>query len=121
MKIILSFILAMSFSFADEPNVKFVKKGHVVERDTFLVTKEQMEKFVELSEKNKLLGQKIVTLENLSANYLDQISYHKQRAHDLQKELDWSETKGYFKTTGGFLVGVILTGFASYAAIRSTK
>lgn len=120
MSIIISFILALSFSFAQD-NVKFVKKGHVVEIDSFIVSREQMKKFVELSEKNKLLEQKVVTLENLSANYLDQISYHKQRAHDLQKELDWSETKGYFKTTGGFLAGIVLTGLASYAAIRSAK
>ena len=120
MRVLLVFLLSTSLCFSNDKNVTFVKKGHVVENEAFLVTREQMEKFVELDKENALLKQKVVTLENLSKNYLDQISYHKSRANDLQKELDWSEAKGYFKTTGGFLLGVLVTGFASYAAIRSS-
>ena len=120
MKIFLSvLLLASSLSFGQ--NVTSVKKGFVVEQDGFFVTKSQMQEFVKTDKENKLLKEKIVSLEMLSTNYLDQISYHKDRANNLQKELDWSEAKGYFKTTGGFLVGVIITGFASYAAIRSTE
>lgn len=121
MKIILSFVLIFSFNFANAQNVKKVDRGHVVEKEAFLVTREQMEEFVELDKENKLLKQKIVSLEQLSKNYLDQIEYHKKRANNLQSELDWSETKGYFKTTGGFLLGAVLTGFASYAAIRASE
>jgi tetrahydromethanopterin S-methyltransferase subunit B len=121
MKAILSLLLIFSFSFANAQNVKAVDKGFVVEEKGFFVTREQMEKFVELDKENKLLKQKVVTLEQLSANYLEQIDYHKNRANRLQADLDWSETKGYFKTAGGFIVGTILTGLISYGAFKAAN
>lgn len=118
-KVFIFLFVISSSLFAGE--VTPVVKGEKAPSDGYFVTEKQMKRFIEINEENKVLTQQVLTLKDLAANNEIQLSYYKKRVDHLESELSWSETKGYFKTGGGFIVGVLATSVSMYAALQVTK
>lgn len=114
--LILTIMLLSSSVFGKD--VVAVKKGAISPSDGYFVSNSQMARFIELNEENKILKKQVITLKDLALNHESQITFYKKRVTHLESELTWQQTKGIFKTTGAFFIGVLATSAAAYAAIQ---
>ena len=119
MKIILILLLTLSQVFALD--VTPVKKGDPSPEDGFFVDAENMKKFREINEKKKNLEKQVVTLEDLGVINEERIKIHKTMLSNTEREVSKERTKGNLKGLGGFILGVLATSVAAYAAIRVSK
>ena len=119
MKLLLIILLTMSQAFAID--VTPVKKGDPSPKDGFFVDTENMKKFREINEKKKNLEKQVVTLEDLGVINEERIKIHKTMLSNTEREVSKERTKGNLKGLGGFILGVLATSVAAYAAIRVSK
>lgn len=119
MKLLIILLFSISTTFAQ--NVQTIKKGESAPADGFFVTKEQMQKFVDTDKENKLLKKKVIKLEQLQIVQDQRIELYKNRVTELDKELVRESRRGSFKGIGGFVLGVLATSAAAYAAIQVSK
>jgi hypothetical protein len=119
MKIILTLLLTISQAFAID--VQPIKKGSPAPNDGFFVDSENMKKLRNINEEKKLLEKENIDLRELSIVHETRIENYRQLNKDVEKELRWEKTKSNFSGVGGFIIGVLATSLAAYAAMQATK
>lgn len=112
MKILILLLFTLNITFAQQ--IAPIKTGERALHDGFLVDK----KFAELATANDKkvdILEKKVELQDLRINVTEeQAKFYKDKA---KKE----EARSTWKGIGGFVLGVLATSLASYAAIKATK
>ncbi len=112
MKLILAILISLNICFAQ--TIQPITKGESAPKSGYLVDK----KFAELATSNdkevRLLRAKTASLKDLQVTQEEQVSLYKKRAEK-------AETRGDLKGIGGFLLGVLATGLASYVAIKVSE
>lgn len=119
MKILLIFCLTISSAFAIDVNP--IKKGEPAPRDGFFVDPENMKDLRQINEDKKRLEQQNLKLKDLSAVQNERIGLYKEEVKEQNKAIRKERTKGDIKGIGGFLLGVLATSVAAYAAIKVSK
>lgn len=119
MKIILIIILTITQAFAID--VDPIKKGQPAPYDGFIIDKDNIKEMRKINEEKKLLEKENIKLKDLSIINEERIENYKSFADDADKELRWEKTKGNMKGIGGFILGVVATSLAAYAAIKISK
>ena len=115
--IVLLFCITQVFAIDVQP----IKKGHKAPEDGFFVNPPNMKKLRKINEDKKILEKENLKLKDLSAIQDQQIDNYRELSKESQKELRKEKTKGNFKGIGGFVLGVLATSLAAYAAIRVTR
>lgn len=119
MKILIILLFTISTAFAQ--NVRQIKAGEAAPSDGFFVTKEQLQKFVDTDQDRELLRLKVIKLEELQVVQDERINLYRSRITEIDKELTRSTRRGSFKGIGGFVLGVLATSAAAYAAIQVSR
>jgi hypothetical protein len=119
MKILLIILFSITNCYAID--VTPVKKGDIVKTDGFHIDQPNMKKLRKINEDKKVLEKKVTKLEDLAAINEQRVETYKKLSQESEDQLRWEKTKGNFKGIGGFLVGVLATSLAAYAAIRISK
>jgi len=119
MKLLMLLLFTITSTFAID--VVPVKKGDLAPKDGFFVDAENMKKFREINEKKKNLEKQVATLEELGRIQEHRISIYSEMLVNTEKELHKEKFKSNLKGIGGFVVGVLATSVAAYAAIRVSK
>jgi hypothetical protein len=119
MKILLIFTFFLNYAYAID--VVPVKKGDTVQEDGFLVDPSGMKELRQINEDKKLLERKATKLEDLAVINEERIETYRKLSKETEDQLRWEKTKGNFKGIGGFVLGVLATSVAAYAAIRISK
>lgn len=103
MKTLLILILLVNTAFAQ--NSTYLKSGETAPFDGHLVKSERLEQLIKSDKQKPLLEAKFEAQNEL-------IDYHKGNAKEARSKLLETELKGNLKLIGGFLLGVVITGFA---------
>lgn len=119
MKLLIILLISISQCFAID--VTPLKKGEVAPKDGFFVDTENMKQLRKINEDKKVLEKKVVKLEDLAAINEERVGAYRKLSEESQKQLRWEQTKGSFKGVGGFVIGVLATSLAAYAAIKVVK
>ena len=119
MKLLLILLLTISPVYAIE--VTPIKKGEAAKVDGFIVSKDEMKKLREINEKKKLLEKENLSLKDLNVVNDRRVSLYGERYSAVERELTRERTKSNLKGIGGFVLGVVITGFIGYAAVRASK
>lgn len=117
---LLVFLISLNLLACDF-NVKKVNKGDQVPCNSWIVSEPQMQDIAKEKKELDIVKRENLTLKELGLVNEDIIKHHKTRADDIQKELNWEQTKSVWKSVGFFVLGVAATSVAAYAAIKSTK
>ncbi len=119
MKLIIVLLFSISTCFALD--VTPIKKGEQAPSNGFFVTTESMKELRKINEEKKILEKENITLKDLSVINEKRIETYKKYAEESHKQASWERTKGSFKGAGGFILGVLATSLAAYAAIQVSK
>ena len=119
MKLLLIFLISISQCYAID--VTPIKKGAPAPKDGFFVDSENMKEFRKINEDKKVLERKVIKLEDLAVINEQRVETYKKLSQESEDQLRWEKTKGNAKGIGGFLIGVLATSVAAYAAIRISK
>ena len=119
MKLLLIFLLTLSQAFAID--VQPITKGSPAPDDGFFVDQPNMKKLRKINEEKKLLEKENIDLRELSIVHETRIDNYKQMNTEVEKELRWEKTKGSLSGVGGFILGVLATSLAAYAAMQASK
>lgn len=103
------------------PEMAKVKTNDPAKCDGWFVKEEKMQEIAKDKQQADLVRKENILLKDLSYTNERIIEFEKNRSNSLQKELSWEQTKSNWKSMGFFVLGVVLTGVASYAAIQSTR
>lgn len=106
-------------SFANE--IKAIKKGDPAPFDGYVITVDFEKNLRTINEKNKLLETKVLTLEQLSLVNDDRAKHYKKEAQNAISEAQSAQLVGNLKGGFGFILGVLATSIAAYAAIKVVK
>lgn len=98
-----------------------VKRGDKVPKDGFFVDTNNMKKFRKINEDKKTLEKKVVKLEELSIIKDQRIEVYQEMNKNSERAVSSERAKGNLKGIGGFIIGVLATSVAAYAAIQVTK
>lgn len=118
MKLLILFIISFNLP---AQTLTPLEKGQPAPYSGHLADKKAMENFRTTNEENKLLKQKEMKLEELQIIKDEKIKYYQTESEFFQKELRKEKVSGNFKGIGGFIIGVVATGVAAWAAIQVTK
>jgi len=119
MKLLLIILLSISNCFAID--VTPIKKGEPAPANGFFIDQPNIKKMRKINEDKKVLERKVTKLEDLAVINEQRVETYKKLSQESEDQLIWEKTKGNFKGVGGFLVGVLATSLAAYAAIRIAK
>ena len=119
MKLLLIILLSISNCFAID--VTPIKKGEPAPANGFFIDQPNIKKMRKINEDKKVLERKVTKLEDLAVINEQRVETYKKLSRESEDQLRWEKTKGNFKGVGGFLVGVLATSLAAYAAIRIAK
>jgi hypothetical protein len=119
MKLILILFLCISQCFAIE--VTPIKKDTKAPADGFFIEPPAMKEIRTINEEKKILRRENVKLIDLAVINEDRILTYKELSQESEKALRKEKVKSNLKGIGGFIIGVLATSLAAYAAIRSTK
>lgn len=114
-------ILLFSISQCLAIDVTPIQKGDPAPQDGFFIDSPNMKEIREINEKKKLLEKENIQLKDLAVINEQRVDTYKDYAKKSEEQLGWEKTKGNFKGVGGFLLGVLATSVAAYAAIRVSK
>jgi len=117
MKLLIVLLLTLSQAFAID--VTPIKKGQPSPGNGFFIDTKNMKEIRKINEEKKNLKKQTITLKDIGHIDQERIAVHKRYARAAQKQLEWEQTKGTWKTIGGFALGVLITGAIGYAALRS--
>lgn len=104
-KCLMMILILTSISNSFAQNSLTLNEGDIAPFSGILVKSEKLQELIK-SDKQKPLLEAKFELQN------ELIDYHKGNAKEARSELSKSELKGNMKLIGGFLLGVIVTGFA---------
>lgn len=102
-------------------DVEPIKKGDPAPSTGFFVSQSEMKKLRKINEEKKLLQQENLKLKDLQISYKRRLELEREYSSTLNKRLANERLSGVFKGMGGFLLGTLLTGLASYATIKTIK
>ena len=119
MRLLILVLFAITQTFAID--VVPIKKNDPSPKDGFFISKESLKEMRTINEKKKLLERENVSLKSLGTVNEERIEIYKEQAKKTQKALSWEHTKGYMKGTGGFILGVLATTLAAFAAGKAIK
>ena len=119
MRLILVFCLLISQAFAIDV-IPMNKDDKAPEKGFFLNTA-NMKQVRTYNEERKLLKRENIELKDLAVINEKRVDNYRKYSDGLEKEIAWEKTKGGWKGIGGFVVGVIATSVAAYAAIRIAR
>lgn len=119
MKLLLIFFVTISQCFAID--VTPIKKGESAPQDGFFVDAENMKALRKINEEKKILTKENIKLKDLALINEQRIDTYKEFAKKAEDHASWEKTKGNFKGMGGFIIGVLATSVAAYAAIKATE
>lgn len=108
---ILLMILISTNSFGQAQKIK------VGERATFdgvLITEKQLQEYDTAERANRVLKE-LSSLQDM------RIEQYRKDLKEAKSEINKVAFKGYLGTAGGFVLGVLITGFAAKAAIEATR
>jgi len=110
-------------SAACDKNVQYVKENEQITAkcDGFYVKFDTMNELKNNDEILKLKEKEIVNLKDISFKQEQIAGYYQDRASFLNAELKKEESRSFWKGTGMFVLGVLVTGAASYVAIQATR
>ena len=80
-----------------------------------------MKELREINERKKLLEKENLTLKDIRVIQSEQISNYKEIEKELHKQVRKEKFKSDVKGIGGFVLGVLATSLAAYAAIKVTE
>lgn len=106
---------------ACERNVMYVPKGTEVKCDTWLVKDSQMQEFAKTSDKLELSQKLIEQQKQLIKLNNEEIEFYKVQSQSRSKELNKAETRRFYSNVGYFVLGVVITGFATKVAIEASR
>lgn len=98
-----------------------IKSGDKAPKDGFFVDRSNMDALMKINEDKKLLEQQNIRLKDLAIIKDDRIKLYQDETNLAYRDLQKERTKGDLKGVGGFFLGVLATGLASYVAIKTTK
>lgn len=119
MKLLLILLLTLNQCLAID--ITPIKKGEKAANDGFIISKEDMKQLRQINEEKKLLESQNIKLKDLAAVRDQRVKLYKEEVEYNYKALQKERTKGKINGVLGFAIGVLATGFASYAAIQATK
>lgn len=119
MKYLIIFLICISQCFAID--ITPIEKGEPAPANGFFVDAENMKEFREINERKKLLEKENLTLKDIRVIQSEQISNYKIIEKELHSQVRKEKFKSDVKGVGGFVLGVLATSLAAYAAIRATK
>lgn len=106
-------------SFALDPIV--VKKNDTVPMDGLLFSDKDAKELRKQNEERKLLKQENIELKELGLIQDEKNKLLKNQWEETSKELTKSEINGTMKGVGGFLLGVLATSVAAFAAAKTIR
>ena len=95
-------------------NAAALDKGQIAPFKGVLITESQLQEYDKAVRSN-------VALKELGDLYDLRVEQYKKDLSEAKSELNKAHLKGYLGTTGGFILGVLITGFAAKAAIKATQ
>lgn len=115
-KIIVIFFTSINLSLAID--VVPIKKGEPAPKDGFFIDKPNIKKMRKINEEKKLLEK-----ENLKLSQLNELNgkienNYQKRLEDASRQITKEQVKGDLKGIGGFLLGVLATSAAAFAAAK---
>ena len=119
MKLILIILFTINTAFALD--ITPVKKGFIIQKEGFFIDKTNMKELRQINEDRKVLDRKVAKLEDLAVINEQRVEIYKKLSQESEDALRWEQTKGNFKGIGGFIIGVLATSIATYAAIKIVK
>jgi len=96
-------IILINSTFAQ--NAVKLNKGDISPHDGILLTTERAEKAMKAEKRELVLSDLRITHEEL-------IQYHKEDARMQRRKLSEAKFKSFWVSTGYFIIGVLVTGFA---------
>lgn len=119
--VILFFALAISSSVHGCDNIQRIKETEVAPCSGWLVKDDTMQQIGKDKKELEVTKQQNITLKELGTTNDQIIDFHKTRAKDLEKSLRWEENKSNLKLIGGFVLGVVISGFTVYSMKQASK
>lgn len=121
LKLALIVFLSSNIVLACPNNVQKIKAGEASPCNAWIVSEPTMQKMAKTDEELEKTKKLVQAQEHLQKLSNAEIEFYKQRSRAQQKELEKAEIKSFWKTTGAFALGVVLTGLAAKAAIEATR
>lgn len=119
MKIIL--LLSLIFNSVYAIDITPIEKDEKAPFSGFIIDKDNMKKFRQINEDKKNLEKETILLKDLAAIQEQRVDNLKEQNSLTEKELNREKFQSNLKGIGGFLIGVLATSLAAYAAIRVAK
>jgi len=119
MKILIILLISISQCLAID--VTPIQKGEKAPANGFFLDTPNMKEVRQINEEKKVLKKENVTLKDLNSINESRVDTYRKLSEESEKALSWERTKGNGKGIVGFVVGVIATSVAAYAAIRVSK
>lgn len=121
LKLVLISFLICDIALACPNNVQKIKVDERSVCNGWLVSESTMQKIAKTDEELEKTKKLVLAQEHLQKLSNAEIEFYKQRSKAQQRELEKAEIKSFWKTTGAFALGVVLTGLAAKAAIEATR
>jgi len=119
MKFLIVILISISQVFAID--VIPIEKNEKAPEKGFFIDTENIKELRKINEEKKLLKKENVKLQDLQTINEQRINTYKEFAQESEKELYKEKIKGNVKGVWGFILGVLSTSVAAYAAIRVAK
>jgi hypothetical protein len=121
----MKYLLILLFSvntYANEcPKLDTLNAGDKAPCVGFFVSQPTMNQIAKDKEELVLVRQQVLTLKELRAVDSDILKVEKDRLQTANNELKKEQFKGNAKSIGAFVLGVLATSLAAYAAIQASK
>lgn len=101
--------------------IAVIMKGDPAPYDGFIIDRSQEKVFRQINEENKLLGKKVLTLEQISEMHKIRADYYAELNSNLADEWKKEQVRTFMNRTIYFIGGVLVTGFISYSAIKYSR
>jgi len=118
-KFVLLLTLMINSAFCQ--NIVELSKGDLAPFSGALVNPSQMKEFRLINEQKKSLETQKITLEDLNEVNQNRINFYKEETENYRNLVKKERSKRAWSNTGFFVLGVLATSLAAYAAIQATK
>lgn len=119
--IILASLISFNLHANECPKLDAINTGDKAPCAGFFVSQPAMNQIAKDKEELVLVRQQVLTLKELRAVDSDILKVEKDRLQTASNELKKEQFKGNAKSIGAFVLGVLATSLAAYAAIQSSK
>jgi len=116
LKILFTILISINLCFAID--VTPIKKGTPAPEDGFFIDNDNIKKMRKINEEKALLEKETIKLEQLRITNESVNKIYKTQLEDASKEVTKQQVKGDLKGVFGFLLGVVATSVAAFAAVK---